>query len=376
MESAKETRDTVSDEEPDKKPKLLLADDSKVIRTSAGKILGEEFELVLAVDGQQAWDCLQNDPEICVLFTDIGMPYIDGMELLSKVRESDEERIAQLPVVIVTGDETDEAREDALKRGASDFITKPFNKVDLLARARAHATAQQQKRELEAHTTIDRLTGLGNEQLFMDKLQEMQSFSERHGHSLSVIKIHIDNLKETINAFGKEKFLRRMRDIGSLIKVCVRKEDTPARIEAVRFGIVLPMCDTRGASVLAKRIQTTLEAGAKRADWKVPLTLSIGVSTPSLKSGMDFEAVLKDVNAAVEAAEKSGPGSIELSPATRKHLEKSGGPAMTVETALNLLAKGDEDAVKPQLEQLLKRLSPLLKLAKRVRGEKVGKLVD
>lgn len=365
----------MNEAEEDRKPKLLLADDSKVIRTSAAKILGDEFELLLAVDGQDAWEQVRHDRDICVLFTDIGMPFIDGLELLGKIREADDEALSQLPVVVVTGDETDEAREDALSRGASDFITKPFNKVDLLARARSHASAQQQKRELEAHSTVDRLTRLGNEHHFMDKLQEMRSFTQRHGHALSVMKIHIDNLKDTVKGFGKENFLRRMRDIGSLIKVCVRKEDTPARVEAVKFAIVLPMCDSDGALALAKRIQTTLEAGAKRSGWKVPLTLSIGLSTPSLDKDLSVDELLADLEKAVNQAEKSGPGGIEISPITRKHIDRGDRHEMTVASALKHLRNGDEAPVKAELKQLIERIAPLLKLASREAGDALRKYI-
>lgn len=356
----------MSEQENKPKPRILLADDSRVIRTSGSKILGAEFDLVLAVDGQEAWEQVQKDRDISVLFTDIGMPFLDGMELLDKIRHSDDEGIAQLPVVILTGDESDEAREDALRRGASDFITKPFNKVDLLARARSHATAQVEKRELEAQSTVDRLTGLASERHFDAKLEEMRAFTLRHEHTLSLMEIRIDNLKQTVQAVGKETFLRRLRDIASLIKVCVRKEDTAARVAAVKFGIVLPMCDSTGATTLAKRIQATLQAGAKRAGWSKPISLSIGISTPSLDGKLDLDGVLKDLQAAATAAEKAGPGAIMLSPMTQKRLKAAGaGASMSVDAALKVLANGDEKPVIAQLDKLLERLGPLLRLAGR-----------
>ena len=164
-------------QEEQARTKILLADDSKVIRTSAAKILGDEYDLLLAVDGQDAFDQLEQNKDVAAVFTDIGMPYLDGLGLLAKIREHSDELIKGIPVIVVTADETDEAREDALARGATDFITKPFNRVDMLARARSHAQAQREKRELEAHTTIDRLTGLGNEQHFLNALKDARDFS-------------------------------------------------------------------------------------------------------------------------------------------------------------------------------------------------------
>lgn len=355
----------IKDAAAETRPIILMADDSKVIRTSAARILSEEFEVLLAVDGQDAWDQLRQNDDISALFTDIGMPYLDGLQLLAKIREHDDENFSRLPVIVVTGDETEEAREDALRRGATDFITKPFNRVDLLARARSHATAQRERRELAAHTTIDRLTRLGNEQHFLATLREARSFAARHGQPLSVLRLQIDGLKGVVKQIGKETFLRRMRELGAVIKACVRNEDCAARLEAVHFGIISPVCDADGARKLARRIQATVAAAGVRAGWEVPLTLSIGIATPSLTPDASFEDVTADLAVAAKEAEGAGPGGIVISPATR--LANGSGTAvpMAIGTALKLLAEGREQQVAEQLGQLLERVAPLLKLARR-----------
>ena len=357
------------------RPRLLLADDSKVIRTSAAKILGDEFEVLLAVDGQDAWDQLRQHNDISAVFTDIGMPYLDGLQLLAKIRGHDDENFNTLPVIVVTGDETDAAREDALARGATDFITKPFNRVDLLARARSHISAQRERRELAAYTTIDRLTRLGNEQHFLATLREARSFAARHGQPLSVLRLHIDGLKGVVKQIGKDVFLRRMRELGAVIKACVRNEDTPARLEAVHFAIVLPVCDVEGARRLAKRIQATVAAAGKRAGWEVPLTLSAGISTPSLFPDATFDIVTSDLAAAAREAEVQGAGSIVLSPVTRRETGPGDAAPLEVGTALKLLAEGREEPVKAQLPRLLERIAPLLKLARQTDAAALKKIL-
>lgn len=360
-------------ESKESRPRILLADDSKVIRTSAARILGDEFDVLLAVDGQDAWDQLCQHGDISAVFTDIGMPYLDGMALLAKIRGHEDENFAGLPVIVVTGDETDEAREDALSRGATDFITKPFNRVDLLARARSHATAQRERRELAAHTTIDRLTRLGNEQHFLNTLREARSFAVRHGQPLSVLRLQVDDLKAIARQIGKDAFLRRMRELGAVIKACIRNEDTAARLEAVHFAVISPVCDTDGARKLAKRIQATVAAAGKRAGWEKPLTFSIGIATPSLYPETEFDAVMADLAAAAqEAAEK--PGSINVSPATRS-AGGSGVAPLDIRAALKMLADNRESAVLEQMEHLLMRLAPLLRLAKRERPDSLKKIL-
>lgn len=358
------------------RPRILLADDSKVIRTSAARILGEEFEVLLAVDGQDAWDQLRQHDDISAVFTDIGMPYIDGLELLARIRGHEDENFSALPVIVVTGDETDAAREDALRRGATDFITKPFNRVDLLARARSHATAQRERRELAAHTTIDRLTRLGNEQHFLNTLREARSFATRHGQPLTVLRLQIDGLKDVVKQVGKETFLRRMRELGAVIKACIRNEDTAARLETVHFAIISPMCDAEGGQKLARRIQATVAAAGKRAGWEHALTLSVGVATPSLYPDADFDAVMKDLAAAAAEAAEQGAGSIVLSPATRRAGGEGAVPPLDVAAALRLLGEGREEPVRRQLGRLLERLAPLLKLAKVASPDELRKIID
>lgn len=379
MKTTSQGHNNVSEtaEEQQERPRVLIADDSKVIRTSAARILSEDFEVLLAVDGQDAYDQLSQDRDIAAVFTDIGMPYLDGLQLLAKIREHPDEIINQVPVIVVTADETDEAREDALSRGATDFITKPFNRVDLLARARSHASAQKEKRELQAFTTIDRLTKLGNEQHFNQSLRDARSFSQRHGQPLAVLRMQIDGIKPLVQAIGKENFLRRLRDIGSLLRAVIRHEDTAARIEAVHFGIVTPVCDQEGARKLAARIHKALEVGARRANWAEPMTMSIAISCPSLFPDADFEDVLADLREGVKAAASAGAGTVRLTPRTEEHAgARSTGVQLDPTAALRLLRDGRESEVVGQLDELLQRLEPLLQLAARENPEKLRRLLD
>ena len=90
------------------KPLLLFVDDSKVMRLAADKMLGGEFRVEVAEDGLQAWTIISQNPAISVVFSDLAMPEMDGYALLEKIRTSDDDGIAGLPVIIVTGAENDE----------------------------------------------------------------------------------------------------------------------------------------------------------------------------------------------------------------------------------------------------------------------------
>ena len=132
--------------------RILFVDDSKVMLKTAAKILKAEFEVITAVDGNDAWAKLEKDHDIQVLFTDINMPDCDGYELLKFVRTSDDPGLNAMPVILVTGADDDQtARQTALDRGATDFINKKSLGEELLPRARAHARYQRISRKLRAH---------------------------------------------------------------------------------------------------------------------------------------------------------------------------------------------------------------------------------
>ena len=126
------------DQTAESKPRALVVDDSRLMRVAAKKILKEHFEIEEAADGEIAWNMIQEDNGYAVVMSDLSMPNLDGLGLLGKIRESDDPVTSELPVVIVTGAEDDTAaKEQALNCGASDFITKPFDSVQLVARAKA-----------------------------------------------------------------------------------------------------------------------------------------------------------------------------------------------------------------------------------------------
>ena len=84
--------------------RILVVDDSKLMRKAAHKMLGDEFDVVTADDGGEAWAKLGGDPSIQVVFTDLNMPNVDGYDLLRRIRGSEDGSVSGLPVIVVTGD--------------------------------------------------------------------------------------------------------------------------------------------------------------------------------------------------------------------------------------------------------------------------------
>lgn len=126
-------------------PVILCVDDTSVNLKLLQGVLGQEFRLLLAEDGQQALDLLeQKTPDLVVL--DLMMPVLDGYELLRWIRS--QERFTTLPVLVITALEERSARLKSFQQGATDFIGKPFDRFELLARCRNLVQLQRATRQL------------------------------------------------------------------------------------------------------------------------------------------------------------------------------------------------------------------------------------
>lgn len=300
------------------KPRILIVDDSKVLRRAAAKILGVAYDVVLANDGEDGWEKIAVDDSIQVVFSDLSMPVLDGYGLLERIRSSDNARISELPVIIVTGGEGEEARIQALDMGATDFITKPFDTVDLTARAKAHVTAvqvnqdlQAQKQRLSENSNIDSLTGLGNKQHFIEKLKQDRSFTSRHKLPLSVMAVEIDNYRQVFVKHGKVLAEGLVKQLAKVILKQVRQEDTAARISVAAMAVSLPTATAAGCNILAERLRSAIEKAQFKYNGKpLSITVSVAIYTPSAKLVLTAEEILGAVSETLKLGLSSGGNQV------------------------------------------------------------------
>ncbi len=292
--------------------RVLLVDDSKLIRTAASKMLEQEFDLILAEDGADGWQKIEADPAIQVIFSDLMMPRMDGYQLLEKVRGSDNDRVRQLPVIVLTGaDNSDEVKEKAYAMGATDFITKPFDAPTLRVRAHAHVDHQRTTKSLLEQVNLDALTGLLNKQGFERRLDKDISFIARHQHDLTVLHLELDGYKTLFDLVGREGYNGVLKQVAQVVQGAVRKEDTVARIGLAHFMVSLPTAKAPGAVVLAQRICSKVEAlSVSYKEEALPITLSIGACSVSGGQRPEMELVLAMASAALEKAQRQGRGSV------------------------------------------------------------------
>ena len=242
------------------KPEVLVVDDSKVIRLAARKMLGNDYVIHLAEDGLVGWEMLQNNSALSVVFTDLSMPNLNGMELLNNIRSSSDDQIASLPVIIMTGhDDTDSVKQEVFDAGATDFITKPFESIDLLSRAKAFARLSRKVVELEKKTGYDKLTGLHNANSLQEQGAKAFSFSSRHALNISAIHFEIKDFQDIFLNFGKNIAQHIIVAVGKRLQEVMREEDIAARIAVAKYALVLPMTNKHSAETVINRVRESID---------------------------------------------------------------------------------------------------------------------
>src|SRR5574343_1996058 len=139
-------------------PRILIVDDSRVVRMSLIHHLKGNYEVREEGDGEAAWQTLVVDHSIRAVISDLQMPKLNGYELLERVRTSKLRRLQQLPFILVSGEETEEERVRAKELGVSDFVTKGVGGTEVLTRLN----------NLLALTSTGENRDAGREQMFQD----------------------------------------------------------------------------------------------------------------------------------------------------------------------------------------------------------------
>lgn len=291
-------------EQAAEKPEVLVVDDSKVIRLAARKMLGTEYVIHLAEDGLEGWEMLQQNEAISVVFTDLSMPNLNGMELLNNIRSSGNDHIANLPVIIMTGaEDTESTKQEVFDAGATDFIAKPFESIDLMSRAKAFAKLSRKVVELEKKTGYDKLTGLYNANSLEEQGSKALSFSSRHKLFISSVYFEIKDFQDVFLNYGKNVAQHIIVAVGKRLQEVMREEDIAARIGVAKYALILPMTNRQNTEAVINRVRENInklvfDTGKE----KIRVNFVAGFASPDLSEELDFDEMLEQSDEALQRA--------------------------------------------------------------------------
>lgn len=285
---------------------ILVVDDSPTIRGLISKYLKTSYTVLLASNGEEAWQLIQaNNHSITLIFLDMHMPVLNGMLVLKQIRNSANENISNLPVIMITGHEDSEAAKQACyKMGATDFISKPFSEVDILSRITPYKEHNQKIAQLQENSSHDSLTGLYNKNGFAEIAEKTIAGAHRHGLDLSILNLQIVKMDNIASQYPQRIVDQLILSATSSLKKSLRREDVLSYHGSGRFSVLLPMTKLFKAHIVAMRFQTTIgKLAFKLDDETIRVKLAIGLSsTEGGKKGINFEDLNAQANQALEVS--------------------------------------------------------------------------
>jgi len=242
---------------------ILVADDSLVIRAVVRGSLEEEgYDVVEAVDGERALaECQRQAPDVILL--DVEMPGLNGYEVLARLKS--DRALRDIPVVFLTSRNRMEDVIAGLRGGAHDYLKKPFETAELMARVASALHVKQLQDELQERNAAlekmartDALTGLFNRRHLDDELRRRHSDARRHSEPLSLVLLDIDHFKLINDTYGHPVGDLVLCAFATILDAATRTEDVCGRWGGEEFLIILPRTDESGAVDVAERVRMTI----------------------------------------------------------------------------------------------------------------------
>ncbi len=305
--------------------KILIAEDDLVSSKLLKKILETQgYDVLTAKDGQEGWEIFQKEKEdIGLAVIDWIMPRMDGLKLCQKIKKF------QVPyyiyVIFLTGKVDIDNVVEGLESGADDYLTKPFNKRELLSRinvGKRFVQLQQKLREannkLYLLAITDGLTKILNRKAFLERLEEELSRMSRENSFFCLIMFDIDHFKRINDEYGHLAGDKILVEIVRRIKSQLRSYDIIGRYGGEEFLVGISGADEELGVKIAEKFRTCI--CEKHFDYNnkiINISISLGVDCQKIKTNDNItqllEILIKRVDDALYKAKETGRNKVVYS---------------------------------------------------------------
>ncbi len=297
-------------------PHILVVDDRATNRELLEAILEEEGLCpILACSGKEGLRLAMEDPPDAILL-DVAMPEMDGFDVCRHLQRNLE--TALTPVIFVTAQADDKQSVcHGLALGASDYITKPFDPDELVARVRATLRLKEQNDRLRLLALTDPLTGLGNRRATSGQIKSRLSRWRRRQEPFALLMADIDHFKRINDTYGHEAGDRVLTSLSDLFLDVARAEDAVGRIGGEEFVILLDHARRKTAIKAAERLRERVARLSipGQAGTPITITLSIGViSSDDFAPAIREQGILRRADDALYRAKAGGRNRVVYYP--------------------------------------------------------------
>jgi diguanylate cyclase (GGDEF)-like protein len=224
---------------------------------------------------------------------------------------------SEIPVIFLLGRQDAGARlVECFEAGGCDYISVPFDPVDVMARLAARLREKTLQDHYKAMATIDGLTGLMNRRAFGLRLSQSVSESKRHRIPLAFVMADLDRFKSCNDTYGHHVGDEVLREFADLLRANSRNEDVACRYGGEEFAVLLPRTTSAEAHELAERLRTTWANNIIRHDGaEIKGTCSFGVSCFDSETPLELyrtDNLVKDADVALYAAKRAGRNRVTM----------------------------------------------------------------
>jgi two-component system chemotaxis family response regulator WspR len=317
-------------------PIVLLVDDQLMVSEGIRRMLEseEDIQYHYCNDAKKAL-AAATDIQPTIILQDIIMPDIDGYSLVNAYRANEMTR--NIPVIMLSTKDDPEDKSLAFERGANDYLVKLPNKIELIARIRAHSKSyltqlqrdeafaalrelqnelEKNNEELQKLSCLDGLTGISNRRRFDEFIYHECLRSARENTTLSLILIDIDHFKQYNDNYGHLAGDGCLRQVATALNEVVhRPADLVARYGGEEFAVVLPNTDMEGAVQIAQLLDekiTKLDIPHEYSSTENRITLSMGIACRVACEQTSPADLIEHADRALYEAKESGRNQYKI----------------------------------------------------------------
>jgi two-component system, cell cycle response regulator len=290
---------------------ILVIEDRPQAAARFVEALGADHAVTMESDPQAAlFEAAEADYDVALVSLDL--EGFDGLRLCAQFRAL--ERTRQLQIVMLAEAEDRGRILRGLEIGAHDYIVRPVDRNELVARVRTQIRRKRYSTRLRdavqaslAMAVVDPLTGLNNRRFLDTHFEAMFGEASRRGRPLAVLILDVDRFKAINDAYGHDVGDDVLREFAQRVRTCVRGVDLACRFGGEEIVVVMPDTGLEGARLVAERVRDKVEARPFTVKGSVALsvTVSIGVATLQPDDASQFD-LLRRADDALYRAKSNG----------------------------------------------------------------------
>ena len=296
---------------------IAIVDDDAAIRRLVRLFLARSgYDVVEFATGEEARRQLHTSPwDLAIL--DRRLPDMDGVVLCHELKS--DPQLRNRYIIMLTGEADQEDKVEGLDLGADDYITKPFQPAELLARIRAgkrivdlQKELMETNKRLELLSITDGLTKLYNHRHFQDELARAFEESQRYQRPLSLAIIDIDFFKKVNDSYGHAVGDEVLKAVAKIFQESIRATDLAARYGGEEFAVMMPETELQDALTFAEKIRSLIETTPfQTSAGPLHATVSVGVASVPHSKLHAAKGVVVAADKALYRAKRNGRNQVQ-----------------------------------------------------------------